>query len=394
MRPDDVIADFYDDHPYPPPIGDLDRSLAGWNDAARRVEHFRHWPTVPYRDDYTILIAGCGTSQSARWAARYPEAKVVGIDVSPSSLTATERVARDQGIHNLDLRELPIEEVGSLETSFDQIVCTGVLHHLADPVVGLRALHEVLAPEGALQLMVYARYGRFGISMIRDYAKRLDLGAVDLDDLARVLKDLPLGHPMSHVLRETPDFRDRDALADALLNPREQTYSVPQVFDLLDNAGMRFGRWVRQAPYRPQCGIMRDLSHGERIAQMGETDQFTMMELFRGTIARHSLIAHRNDSPVPPFVWSDQGWRDYIPIVPATVVVVEERLPTGIAAAVINRAHVDRDLVCFLTIDELAVFDCIDGKTRIGAVAGASSELFERLWLHDLVVIDATGVPG
>jgi hypothetical protein len=64
------------------------------------------------------------------------------------------------------------------------------------------------------------------------------------------------------------------------------------------------------------------------------------------------------------------------------------------AAAVINRAHVDTDLVCFLTTDELAVFSAIDGKTPVGQVPGATSALFERLWMHDVVMIAAEPRPG
>jgi hypothetical protein len=57
---------------------------------------------------------------------------------------------------------------------------------------------------------------------------------------------------------------------------------------------------------------------------------------------------------------------------------------------VINQAHVDRDLVCFLSSDELSLFRAIDGETRLGDLAGASAGLIERLWLHDLVMIDAS----
>ena len=38
----------------------------------------------------------------------------------------------------------------------------------------------------------------------------------ELDDLVATLREIPLGHPLSHLLRSSPDFRDPDALADAL----------------------------------------------------------------------------------------------------------------------------------------------------------------------------------
>jgi SAM-dependent methyltransferase len=388
--PSDEIADFYEAHPYPPPVESVEGSLTGWDDNSRRVEHFLHWPARPYREERIILLAGCGTSQAARWAGRHPKANVVGLDVSSSSLEATKRLAERHGLVNLELRELPIEEAGTLGTEFDQIVCTGVLHHLVDPEAGLRALRDVLAPEGALQLMVYGRYGRFGIDLMREYSQRLGLETTteDIDDLRRVLGEVPSGHPISHLLRETPDFRDPGAVADALLNPRERSYSVPDLYNLLGSGGMRFARWVRQAPYRPECGIMARLPHGERIATMGEVDQYTVMEMFRGTMSRHSLIAYRDDSPLPAL--GREAWRTYVPMIPPTVVVIEERLPPGLAAAVINRAHVDSDLVCFLSSDELAVFSAIDGRAPLGEIPGSSLALLERLWLHDLVMIDAS----
>jgi SAM-dependent methyltransferase len=391
----DEIPDFYDAHPYPPPVDSLESSIVGWDDGQRRrIEHLRHWPTEPFGEERAILVAGCGTSQAARWGARYPRAKVVGIDVSASSLQAQQTLIDQHGLDNVELRELPIEEVGTLAERFDQIVCTGVLHHLVDPPAGLRALKDALAPRGAVQLMVYGKYGRFGISMMREYNRRLQVRptTVDIAGLLQVLRELPMGHPMSHVLRDTADFADHDALADALLNPRERSYTVPELFQLLDLGGVRFGRWVRQAPYRPQCGVMSGLPHESAIADMEAVDQYAAMELFRGTITRHSVVLHRDDSPLPvePVEWSSEAWRSFIPMVPTTVVVSHDRLPPGTAAAVINTAHVDRDLICFLDRDEASAFAAVDGETSLVEISGATAGLFERLWMHDLVMIDAS----
>lgn len=353
------------------------------------------WPSLPYRDDHTILVAGCGTSQAARYAVRYPNAQVVGIDVSPTSIEATKRLVRHHGLTNLDLHLLPIEGVDALGTSFDQIVCTGVLHHLADPESGLQSLRSVLAPEGAMRIMVYAAYGRFGVHLIQDFCRLVGVTpeAAEISDLIATMREVPIGHPISHLLRNTPDFRDDDALADALLNPRDRSYTVPSVLALIDDAGLRFSRWVRQAPYRPQCGALTEVPHGQRVAALSEHDQFAALELFRGTMQRHSVIAHRVDSPLPtsPIRWDDDAWKIYVPIRPTTVAMVEERLPPGAAAVLINQAHADRDLVFFLDEDARHAYEQIDGKRTIGDIDGASPGFFERLWWHDLVMIDATG---
>ena len=387
----DEIAEFYDRHPYPPPVGDLDADIAAWNDGTRRrVEHARMWPTSGYRDDHEILVAGCGTSQAARYAARYPGARVTGIDVSVTSLQATRRLVDRHDLTNLELHELPIEGVASLGRSFDYVICTGVLHHLADPPTGLRALAEVLAPAGALRLMVYATYGRYGVHLMQEYSRQLGITPTsgEIADLVDTLRELPIGHPLSHALRDTPDFRDDDALADALLNPRDRSYTVPELLDLVDTAGLRFGRWVHQAPYLPHCGALTETPHGRRIAAMAPSDQFAAVELFRGTLQRHSAIVFRHDSPPAPLDWDD--WRSFVPIRPDTVISVEERLPANVSAVLINQAHVDRDLVMFVNAREKRVFEQIDGHTTLGTISGASAEFGRRLWWHDLVVIGPT----
>ena len=72
-------------------------------------------------------------------------------------------------LNHLETRQVAIGDVVEVGQHSDLIVCTGVLHHLADPDAGLRALRSVLKPDGAMYLMVYASYGRTGVYMFRDY---------------------------------------------------------------------------------------------------------------------------------------------------------------------------------------------------------------------------------
>lgn len=390
----DHVADFYERHPYPPPVEDLSQYQDEWRDGTRRrADHHLLWPELPYRDDHRILVAGCGTSQAAKYAVRYPHAQVVGIDVSTAGIEHTQLLVERHEITNLELRQLPIERVGELDRVFDHIVCTGVLHHLANPDEALSALVDALAPGGVLTAMVYAPYGRTGVYMIQDYCRRLGIGTTpaEIGDLTSSLREIPLGHPLSHLLRDTPDFRDPDALADALLHPRDRSYSVPDVFEFVEGAGLEFGRWVRQAPYLPTCGSPSETPHGALIAALPVHEQYAAVELFRGTMTRHSFIArHRGGVHTPRF--DDDRWRGFVPVKPPTVISVEERLPPGAAAVLLNRAHEFRDLVMFVDQRDKRVFDTIDGERTMGELADDAG-LFHRLYDHDLIVIDASRAP-
>lgn len=402
----DVIARFYDEHPYPRPVDDLDEQLGLiQNVERRRAEYHLLWSMRPFREELDVLVAGCGTSQAVRHALRWPEGRVVGIDVSETSLHHTEELGRRYDLENLAVHPLPIERVGELEQSFDLIVCTGVLHHLADPDGGLRALRAVLRPGGVMLMMVYAPYGRIGVSMMQEYSRRLGIGTSDeeLRDLARTLAEIPRDHPLTNPLRDTPDFRSRAGLADALLNPRDRTYSVPELFDFIGRSGLAFSRWYRQAPYLPQCGAIATTPHAPRLESLPEPEQFAAMELLRGSMSRHSALLHRDDDDTAKVRVSFEGggWWDSIPIPLPNTIQVEERLPTGAAAVLINRSHTFSDLTLPITPAEKELFAAIDGQRTVAESAteadvdGAEHQLavrafFQRLWRYDQIVFDAS----
>src|SRR5271157_3530616 len=233
----EAVRVFYDSHPYTPPISNLDRHRELYrNPDRRRALSLLLWPTESQRANQEILIPGCGTSQAARYALREPDARITAIDVSETSLRHTRDLQRKYNLENLELHQLPIEGVQELGRSFDLVVCTGVLHHLTDPDLGLRALRDVLRPHGAMRLMVYAPYGRAGIYMMQEYCRLLRIGTSDDDlrDLGATLEALPADHPISSVLRHAKDFRRPEAMADALLHPRDRAYTVPELYAWLD----------------------------------------------------------------------------------------------------------------------------------------------------------------
>jgi 2-polyprenyl-3-methyl-5-hydroxy-6-metoxy-1,4-benzoquinol methylase len=407
FRPDtpEPVRDFYEKMPYPAPLASLDEYQDLYRNPDRRRTHFHlMWPTEQPCEKQEILIAGCGTSQAARYALREPHSRITAIDISETSLNHTRDLQQRYDLQNLDVHPLAIEHVRELERSFDLIVCTGVLHHLRDPAVGLRALRTVLRPHGAMRLMVYARYGRTGISMMQEYCRLL--GIIPSDDelrgLGATLKSLPEDHPISGLLSRAKDFRQPDAMADALLHPRDRAYSVPEVYSLLEQCGMSFGRWIEQAPYLAQCGIVGKSPHTARLAALPSQLQHAAVELFRGTMVSHSFIAYRDDRPAEaqPITFTGDRCRDYVPVLVPWAARVREHVPMGGVAVLINRAHTFTDLICTVDRFEDHLLQAIDGKRTLNEIMRSAGvdrgaehsalSFFERLWQYDQVVFDAS----
>lgn len=388
--------------PYPAPLTTLDDYLGLYRNPERRRALFHlAFPAVRPPASRDILIAGCGTSQAARYALREPDARVTAIDISETSLAHTRALQEKYHLDNLALQRLSLLEAEQLGRTFDLIVCTGVLHHLIDPDAGLIALRNALKPEGAMQLMVYAAHGRAGIYMVREYCHLLGIARSyeELSALGETLHALPHDHPLATLLGKGKDFRHPDALADAFLHPMDRAFTVPQIHDWLGRCGMSFGRWFEQAPYLPQCSPLARAPHAQRLAGLPEFTQHAAMELFRGTMTQHNFIAYRNDrtGESQPIRFTSEQWRNYVPVRLPWTICVRDNVPAGAAAVLLNPAHKHPDLILRLNHAQHRLFDQIDGRRTLGEIAQTSGtdvgrivDLFRRLWQYDQIVFDAT----
>ncbi len=149
--------------------------------------------------------------------------------------------------------------------------------------------------------------------MIQEYCRLLGVEPTEaeLRDLGDTVGALSADHPIAGVVRRAKDFRDPDALADALLHPQDRAYTVPQLYDWLERCGLKFGRWFEQAPYLPQCGAIAKMPHAARLVRLAPPLQYAAVELLRGTMTRHNLIAYRNDRPAmsQPIGFGGTAWR-------------------------------------------------------------------------------------
>ncbi|MES1164756.1 MAG: class I SAM-dependent methyltransferase [Verrucomicrobiota bacterium] len=294
-RPDPV-RDLYRRYPYPSVEA---TEAAGTNFAVLgALDYVRHvfWPGRRSLAGLRVLDAGCGTGITAVQIARdYPQVDVTAIDVSDTSLAIARRLAAREGVRdNLTFRVARIEDLAD-ERGYDYIVSSGVLHHLADPVVGARRLGALLSPTGGMAVMLYATHGRAAIYMMQDLLRRLGGGAPlpEQVEMARaVLGALPACHPFAS--SGVPDHKwDGDAgLVDLLLHPRDRSYTVADVFALVGASGLRFDRFLGESRYRPETYLTDEASR-RRLAALPDAERYTVAELLHGAMSKHTFFATR-----------------------------------------------------------------------------------------------------
>ena len=177
----------------------------------------------------------------------------MAVDISQPSLDHEQYLKDKHGLKNLELHRLPIEELPTLGLDFDLMVSTGVLHHLADPLVGMKALADCVRRDGAIAVMLYAKYGRIGVELLQSVFR--DLGLRQDDASVRMVKEtislLPPDHPVQGYFKIASDLQYDAGLVDTFLHGRDRNYTVEDCIDLVTSAGLVFQTWLDNAPYYP-----------------------------------------------------------------------------------------------------------------------------------------------
>jgi SAM-dependent methyltransferase len=187
-----------------------------------------------------LLVAGCGTGQQAVAAAhRFHHASILAVDLSAESLAYARRMASGfPGADSIEFRRADLLTLDLADESFDIVLCTGVLHHMADPEAGWARLGSWVRPGGALKIGLYSRSARRELAAARAELAAGSDGARE-DDVCAARRRLAEG-PHAPCLARFLDFYSRVGCRDLLLHVREQCYSLPEIADMAERLGLRF----------------------------------------------------------------------------------------------------------------------------------------------------------
>lgn len=272
-----------------------------------------------------VLDAGCGTGGAAvAMALNFPEAHITGVDFSQASIHKASALAQKYGVRNIRFIHLPIEHLTRLGETFDFISSSGVLHHLADPAAGLKAIGDVLDPRGAVSIMLYGKYGRSGVYMLQQALKLMagpgesvkneESGTLTGDYIRfahHLANQTPPHHPMSNrpLGREMQEGKDA-GIVDLLLHANDIPFDVPAVYRLCKDAGMRFHRWLIPLIYNVENFLNQPvLMDRLKEAGLNPAQQQEMAELAHGRNSKHSFFAVRPEFKPHLTTFENGKWR-------------------------------------------------------------------------------------
>ena len=192
----------------------------------------------------SILIAGCGTGQQILQAQRYKNAEITAIDLSTSSLCYAKRKLNELRVNNVEIIQMDLMDAPLLNKSFDIIECSGVLHHMRDPQVGLKSLKNVLKKDGFIKLGLYSELARQNIKALREYIQKFNIECNN-ENIRNFRYKIISGelHNFKKLLLSS-DFYSISACRDLIFHVQEHRYNINQLKILLDDNELNFQGFI------------------------------------------------------------------------------------------------------------------------------------------------------
>ena len=245
-------------------------------------------------NNYRILVAGVGLGSDlinmGFLLKKYKNTKLVGIDLSPTSLNiCRERLKKYNLTNNTELIEMSLLDLEpDVHGTFDCIICIGVLHHLESPSAGLKALNGVLNDEGFMAIMVYGKYGRTGVYQMQDLLKIINNNINDyptkIMNFKNIYKQLPKNNWFKFGEHLTTDHKVSDeGIIDMLLHCQDRAYTIKELYELINDSGMNIIEFSPENRYKYKYKIDGTNYFGDIIKN------YEINELFFGDIIKHSF---------------------------------------------------------------------------------------------------------
>lgn len=185
---------------------------------------FAHWLEEKLPFNSFVLDAGCGTGQLSNFLS-LSQRFVFGTDMSLASLKLAQQFKQLNRLDRVGFYQMNLFQPIFKPFSFDVVICTGVLHHTADPKTGFMALSRLVKPGGLIIIGLYHRWGRIINRLRRQIFKYSQEKWLWLDPRLKLIKDKDKFHAW---------------FEDQYHHPHESVHDFREVQSWFDQTGFNF----------------------------------------------------------------------------------------------------------------------------------------------------------
>ena len=196
---------------------------------------------INFSKNVEILIAGCGTGQHAiTTASKYKNAEIFALDLSFNSLAYAKRKAEELNCKNINFIQGDLLDIRKLNKKFDIIESVGVLHHMADPLIGWETLTDCLKKDALMLIGLYSEKARENIANIRKNISSLKIKTTK-KNIINFRKDIFENYNTKwDSIKYSPDFYSTSGVRDLLFHVQEHRFTIQKIKSHINKLGLVF----------------------------------------------------------------------------------------------------------------------------------------------------------
>jgi SAM-dependent methyltransferase len=145
------------------------------------------------------------------------------------------------GLKNVEFLHADILQLKNLKRKFNIIECVGTLHHMKDPVAGLRVLLNLLETNGFLKLGLYSEIARQNITKARNFIKKKKIKSTieDIRNFREIINNEDVDPALKKIF-ESKDFYSTSMARDLMFHVQEHRFKLPEISKILKNFNLEF----------------------------------------------------------------------------------------------------------------------------------------------------------
>lgn len=313
------VKERYDMEPYPyrDPAKETGAVFVTATEYLGKINHYCFNGEKELRNNCRYLVAGGGTGDAVIYLAeqlRNSDCEIVYVDISTAAMDVAKARAKVRGLTNINwhlgsIMELPGMGLGE----FDYINCSGVLHHLEDPLEALKALNQCLKADGCMGLLVYAKYGRASLYHLQALMQLVNADVTDTQEQitrAKLTMVALKTDPAQWLLRDDDRWAmeltamgvedNTDTSIYHLFLHEDHSFSVPELYRFVEGAGLNLTKLTgfpgHTRKYEPDFSINNNVDFNQLTNDLPERDRLAAGELINGGIISHTLYVSKTDN--------------------------------------------------------------------------------------------------
>ena len=161
--------------------------------------------------------------------------------MSLSSLAYAKRKIDELSLNNIDIIHADILDLKNLNKKFDVIESVGTIHHMKDPIEGLKILLQILKPHGYLKIGLYSELARDYVVKSRELIKKKQFNN-NIEDI-RECRKLIFNEKDNSIIQnitKRADFYSTSNVRDLIFHVQEHSFTIPEISKIIKNLDLEF----------------------------------------------------------------------------------------------------------------------------------------------------------